>query len=75
MTHPEIEAEQSHIDRAHLLLEQARVRALKLRGMVEVGRGRMTMDDFKLFMDGGHPELAVVRAPAHGLYLAEVSYA
>jgi tRNA pseudouridine38-40 synthase len=43
--------------------------------MVEVGRGRMTMDDFKLFMDGGHPELAVVRAPAHGLYLAEVSYA
>ena len=43
--------------------------------MVEVGRGQMTMDDFKLFMDGGHPELAVVRAPAHGLYLAEVSYA
>jgi tRNA pseudouridine38-40 synthase len=43
--------------------------------MVEVGRGRMTLDDFKLFMDGGHPELAVVRAPAHGLYLAEVSYA
>ena len=42
--------------------------------MVEVGRGRMTMDDFKLFMGGGHPELAVVRAPAHGLYLAEVSY-
>jgi tRNA pseudouridine38-40 synthase len=43
--------------------------------MVEVGRGRMTLDDFKLFMDGGHPELAVVRAPAYGLYLAEVSYA
>ena len=43
--------------------------------MVEVGRGRMTIDDFKLFVDGGHPELAVVRAPAHGLYLAEVSYA
>ena len=42
--------------------------------MVEVGRGRMTIDDFKLFMDGGHPELAVVRAPAHGLYLAEVNY-
>lgn len=39
MTHPEIEAEQSHIDRAHMLLEQARVRALKLRGMVEVSRG------------------------------------
>ena len=43
--------------------------------IVEVGRGRMTIDDFKLFMDGGHPELAVVRAPAHGLYLKEVSYA
>ena len=43
--------------------------------MVDVGRGRMTLEDFKLFMDGGHPELAVVRAPAHGLYLAEVSYA
>ena len=42
--------------------------------MVEVGRGRMTIDDFKLFMDGAHPELAVVRAPAYGLYLAEVSY-
>ena len=43
--------------------------------MIEVGRGRMSFDDFKLFMDGGHSELCVVRAPAHGLYLAEVSYA
>ena len=42
--------------------------------MVDVGRGRMTINDFELFVDGGHPELAVVRAPAHGLYLAEVSY-
>lgn len=42
--------------------------------MIEVGRGRMSFDDFKLFMDAGHPELCVVRAPAHGLYLAEVSY-
>ena len=42
--------------------------------IVEVGRGRMTIDDFKLFMNGGHPDLAVVRAPAHGLYLAEVRY-
>ena len=42
MTHPEIEAEQSHIDRAHRLLEQARDRALKLRGMVEVSRGGTT---------------------------------
>ena len=43
--------------------------------IVEVGRGRMTIDDFKLFLDGEHPELSVVRAPAHGLYLEEVSYA
>jgi len=42
VTHPEIEAEQSHIDRAHLLLEQARDRARKLRGMVEVSRGGTT---------------------------------
>jgi tRNA pseudouridine38-40 synthase len=42
--------------------------------MVEVGRGRMNIDDFKLFMVDVHPELSVVRAPAHGLYLAEVSY-
>lgn len=42
--------------------------------MLEVGRGRMTINDFKSFMNGGHPELSVVRAPAYGLYLAEVSY-
>ena len=42
MTHPEIEAEQSYIDRAHRLLEQARHRARKLRGMVEVSRGVTT---------------------------------
>ncbi len=42
MTHPEIEAEQSYIDRAHRLLEQARDRARKLRGMVEVSRGGTT---------------------------------
>ena len=42
MTHPEIAAEQAHIDRAHLLLDQARERAQKLRGMVEVGRGGTT---------------------------------
>ena len=39
MTHPEIAAEQAHIDRAHMLLDQARERARQLRGMVEVGRG------------------------------------
>ncbi|MEC9058587.1 MAG: hypothetical protein VX410_03505 [Actinomycetota bacterium] len=42
MTHPEIAAEQAHIDRAHLLLDRARDRARKLRGMVEVGRGGTT---------------------------------
>ena len=42
VTHPEIAAEQAHIDRAHLLLDQARERAQKLRGMVEVGRGGTT---------------------------------
>ena len=43
--------------------------------MIEVGRSRMSLDDFKLFLNGGHPSLSVVRAPAHGLYLVEVSYA
>ncbi len=42
--------------------------------MVEVARGRMTIDDFKQFLHGKHPTLAVVRAPAHGLYLSQVSY-
>ena len=42
MAHPEIAAEQAHIDRAHLLLDRARDRARKLRGMVEVGRGGTT---------------------------------
>lgn len=42
MTHPEIEAEQAHVDRAYRLLEEARDRARKLRGMVEVGRGGTT---------------------------------
>ncbi|HCB33693.1 MAG TPA: hypothetical protein DEP69_00480, partial [Acidimicrobiaceae bacterium] len=39
MTHPEIESEQAYITRAHELLEDARVRATRLRSMVEVGRG------------------------------------
>jgi tRNA U38,U39,U40 pseudouridine synthase TruA len=34
----------------------------------------MTIDDFKQFLHGKHPTLAVVRAPAHGLYLSQVSY-
>ena len=43
--------------------------------MVEVARGRMTIDDFKQFMNAKHDSLAVVRAPAMGLYLSEVEYA
>lgn len=39
MSHPEIEAEQAYISRAHELLGAARERATRLRSMVEVGRG------------------------------------
>ena len=42
--------------------------------MVEVGRGRYSVDDFSQFVNGGHPKLAVVRAPAHGLFLKKVIY-
>ncbi|MCU1358043.1 MAG: helicase, superfamily [Acidimicrobiales bacterium] len=37
--HPDLEAEQAYIDRAYDCLEQARVSANRLRGMVEVGAG------------------------------------
>ncbi len=37
--HPEIAAEQAYIDEAYACLESARLRALDLTGMVEVGRG------------------------------------
>ncbi|MCY3585441.1 MAG: AAA family ATPase [Acidimicrobiaceae bacterium] len=39
MSHPEIQAEQAHIDRAYALLETSRQRVTRLRDMVEVGRG------------------------------------
>ncbi|WP_419842242.1 HelD family protein [Candidatus Poriferisodalis sp.] len=39
MSHPEIQTEQAHIDRAYSLLESSRQRAQRLRTMVEVGRG------------------------------------
>ena len=39
VSHPEIQAEQAHIDRAYALLESSRQRATRLRDMVEVGRG------------------------------------
>jgi DNA helicase IV len=37
--HPELEAEQAHIDHAYDCLQSQRERALRLRSMVEVGRG------------------------------------
>ncbi|MYG60991.1 MAG: AAA family ATPase [Acidimicrobiales bacterium] len=39
VSHPEIQAEQAHIDRAYALLETSRQRVTRLRDMVEVGRG------------------------------------
>ncbi|HEC10728.1 MAG TPA: hypothetical protein ENI86_14360, partial [Acidimicrobiales bacterium] len=40
--HPDLESEQAYIDRAYEYLEQARLRAVNLRSMVEVGRGGTT---------------------------------
>ncbi len=37
--HPELDAEQAHLDRAYERLEESRAEALKLRSMVEVGQG------------------------------------
>ncbi|MEZ5340855.1 MAG: AAA family ATPase [Acidimicrobiales bacterium] len=36
---PELEAEQAHLDRAHVRLEQSRSEALSMQSMVEVGQG------------------------------------
>lgn len=38
-THPELAAEQAHIDHAHQRLDEARDEALRLKNMVEVGKG------------------------------------
>ncbi|MCP3989400.1 MAG: AAA family ATPase [Actinomycetia bacterium] len=38
-SHPELAAEQAHIDHAYLRLEEAREEALRLKNMVEVGKG------------------------------------
>ena len=38
-THPELEAEQAHVDLAYRRLDEARDEALRLKDMVEVGRG------------------------------------
>ena len=37
--HPELKAEQAHVDHAHACLDAARERALHLTRMVEVGQG------------------------------------
>ena len=42
--------------------------------MVEVARGRMTIEDFGQFVNGQHPTLSVFRAPAHGLFLERIVY-
>jgi len=42
--------------------------------MIEVARGRMTMNDFILLLDDDHPTLSVYRAPAKGLFLLKVQY-
>jgi DNA helicase IV len=38
-THPELEAEQAHVDLAYERLDEAREEAVRLKNMVEVGRG------------------------------------
>jgi len=42
--------------------------------MLEVGAGRRSLDDFRALLDGAPRERAGETAPAHGLYLASVSY-
>ncbi len=38
-SHPELETEQAHVDHAYRRLEEARTEAIRLKGMVEVGKG------------------------------------
>jgi tRNA pseudouridine38-40 synthase len=49
------------------------VRAL-VGTMLEVGRGRRTVEDFAALLEGAPREQGGETAPAHGLYLARVSY-
>jgi len=42
--------------------------------MVEVARGRISIEDFKLLLDNSHKSLMVFRAPAQGLFLVNVHY-
>ena len=41
--HPELKAEQAHVDHAHACLDAARERALHLTRMVEVGQGGVAL--------------------------------
>ncbi len=43
--------------------------------MIEVARGRYSMDDFGLFLTQPSRDAPVYRAPAHGLFLEQVQYA
>jgi len=43
-------------------------------GLVKVGRGRLTVDDFGRILRAKSRSEAPPNAPAHGLYLASVSY-
>ncbi len=42
--------------------------------MIEVARGRYSMEEFELFLSRPDKEAPVYRAPAHGLFLDEVRY-
>ncbi len=42
--------------------------------MIEVGRGRISQDEFRLMLDGENTDNSVYRAPAKGLFLTEVLY-
>jgi len=42
--------------------------------LVEVGKGKITQEDFKTILDSRDRRQAGMTAPAHGLFLAEVTY-
>jgi tRNA pseudouridine38-40 synthase len=42
--------------------------------LVEVGRGRLTVDEFRLLLEESEPGAATAVAPAHGLCLMKVRY-
>jgi tRNA pseudouridine38-40 synthase len=42
--------------------------------LVQVGRGKMTVDEFRGLLEAGTPGLAGPMAPAEGLYLEKVNY-